>query len=169
MEVSCSWVSGGDQEAIITLTVKRMGYSTLKERQKQAIFSFVNGRDVFVVLPTGFGKSLCYGCLPLVFDTLRKHEGSVVIVVSPLVALMKDQVDFFSSKGLTAVKADGCCKESYRDIVGGKYQLVFISPEAILSHQKWRRLLLLEVYQRNLVALVIDEAHCMRNWCVTCP
>ena len=60
MEVNCSQVSDGEKEVIITLTAKQMGYSTLKEKQKQAILSFVNGRYVFVVLPTGFGKSLCH-------------------------------------------------------------------------------------------------------------
>ena len=53
---------------------------------------FVDGRDVFVMLPTGSGKSLCYTALPSVFDILRGKDGHIVIVVSPLVALMKDQV-----------------------------------------------------------------------------
>ena len=79
---------------------------------------------------------------------------------------MKDQVDFFTSKGLKAVKVEGCTKEKYEDIINGKCHLIFISPEAILSHHKWRKLLLLEAYQKNLVALVIDEAHCVRNWYV---
>ena len=57
---------------------------------------------MFVVLPTGYGKSLCYGCLPAAFDSLRSEVKSVVIVISPLVALMKDQVKVFQSKGLPA-------------------------------------------------------------------
>ena len=52
----------------------------------------MKGRDVFAVLPTGYGKSLCYGCLPLVFDRLHDgEERSIVVVVSPLIAIMKDQ------------------------------------------------------------------------------
>ena len=67
-----------------------MGYEGMKSEQLQIVESFVTGHDVSVrVLPTGYGKSLCYACLPLVF----KPSGfSIVLVVSPLVALMKDQV-----------------------------------------------------------------------------
>ena len=60
------------------------------------------GRDVFVALPTGYGKSLCYCCLPRVVDLVRSVEKqSIVVVVSPLIALMKDQVAACHSKGLT--------------------------------------------------------------------
>ena len=66
----------------------------MKPEQLQVVEAFVKGHDVFGVLPTGFGKSLCYACLPLVFDKLlQKPQGSsIVLVVSPLVAIMKDQV-----------------------------------------------------------------------------
>ena len=71
-----------------------MGYEGMKSEQLQIIEAIVTGHDVFGVLPTGYGKSLCYACLPLVFDCLlQKSNGfSIVLVVSPLVALMKDQV-----------------------------------------------------------------------------
>ena len=70
-----------------------MGYSCLRPLQEEAVRRFVEGRDVLVSFPTGGGKSLCYSVLPLVFDKLRKTAGqSLVIVVSPLIALMKDQV-----------------------------------------------------------------------------
>ena len=65
----------------------------LRPLQEEAVRRFVEGRDVFVSFPTGGGKSLCYSVLPLVFDKLRKTAGqSLVIVASPLIALMKDQV-----------------------------------------------------------------------------
>ena len=65
----------------------------LKDKQKEAIFSFVNGRDYFVILPTGYGKTLCYVLLPYVFDHLRgKTRSSIVICVLPLISLMMDQV-----------------------------------------------------------------------------
>ena len=72
-------------------------------RAHGVISSFVSGKDVFVALPTGFGKSLCYGCLPGVFTKLFKKDKSIAIVVSPLTALMQDQVDVFKRKGLSAV------------------------------------------------------------------
>ena len=76
-----------------------LGYHTLKEEQLKIVTAFIQGRDVFAVLPTGYGKSLCYGCLPLAFDKLRAEtetsqpsSGSIVVVVTPLTAIMKDQV-----------------------------------------------------------------------------
>ena len=77
--------------------------------QGQAIREFLLGRDVFVSLPTGEGKSLCYASLPLEFDWIKEHHvrttisenvsSSIVVVVSPLTALMKDQVESFSKRG----------------------------------------------------------------------
>ncbi len=77
-----------------TAAARCLGYSEMKLQQLQVVEAFVKGYDVFGVLPTGYGKSLCYACLPLVFDTLhQKPQGSaIVLVVSPLIAIMKDQV-----------------------------------------------------------------------------
>ncbi len=71
-----------------------LGYRQMKPQQFRVVESFLKGHDVFGVLPTGFGKSLCYACLPIVFDKLlHKPQGtSIVLIVSPLVAIMKDQV-----------------------------------------------------------------------------
>ena len=136
-----------------------MGYPTLKEKQKQAILYL----GCFCHYAHGIWQEPAIDTYLQCLTRCKNIKGSVLL----LYLLMKHQVDFFLSKGLAAIKADRCSKESYRDIVNGKYQLVFISSEAILSHKKWRRLLLLEVYQKNLVALVIDEAHCVRN-CMVC-
>ena len=54
-----------------------LGYTIIKEKQKEVILNFVLGRDVFAALPTGYGNSLCYGCLPGVFDRVRSREGSI--------------------------------------------------------------------------------------------
>ena len=79
-------------KAIAGTVAKELGYRQLKPDQADVIEAFVKGRDVFAVLPTGYGKSLCYGCLPLVFDRLHGgEERSIVVVVSPLIAIMKDQ------------------------------------------------------------------------------
>lgn len=74
-----------------------------------AVLGFINGDDVFVCLPTGYGKSLCYYCLPSVFDMMSHctYPWSIVIVVSPLSALMHDQVESLKNKGLSAVVAMG--------------------------------------------------------------
>ena len=75
-------------EAVIT----SLGYSHLKEEQRVVIRSFLLGSDVFAILPTGFGKSLCYACLPNIFDKLYGVNNSVIIVISPLTSIMKTQV-----------------------------------------------------------------------------
>ena len=71
-----------------------LGYTQMKVQQLQVVESLVSGNDVFGVLPTGFGKSLCYACLLLVYDRLlqKPHRFSIVLIVTPLVAIMKDQV-----------------------------------------------------------------------------
>ena len=68
----------------------------------KAIRELVLGKDVFVSLPTGSGKSLCYAALPYVFDTLRARDDSIVVVVCPLQAIMEDQVSKYTCKGLKA-------------------------------------------------------------------
>jgi superfamily II DNA helicase RecQ len=81
------------------------GIINLKKHQRDAITAFMNGRDTFVSLPTGFGKSFIYGCLPKAFDLMLGHDSStssLVLVVCPLKALMKDQADAFKSLGVNA-------------------------------------------------------------------
>ena len=81
-----------------------VGITALKPEQEQAILAFVNGTDVFVCLPSGYWKSLCYGLLPKVYDALRGVvKKSVVMVVSTLISLMKDHVTSFEAKGTTAM------------------------------------------------------------------
>jgi len=147
--------------------VHHLGFTQTKQEQRDAIISFVQGKDVFVNLPTGFGKSLCYGCLPLIFDRHNGTSGSIALVISPLVALMQDQVDGFSSRGLKCARVGNCTEEMKQKILDGEYQLVFVSPEALLATRRWRKMLLSPIYQNNLIAVVVDEAHCVRNWLVS--
>lgn len=87
---------------VVENAAKEMGYTVLREKQKEAILGFLRGRDVFVSRPTG---SLCYSVLPKVFDTLKKKGAkSFAIVVSRLISLMKDQPHSLKSKGITATK-----------------------------------------------------------------
>ena len=155
---------------IVGRAASSLGYSKLKPEQEQAILAFVSGKDVFVALPTGYGKSLCFGLLPRVFDLLRGVEKqSVVIVVSPLVALMKEQAAFFSSKGISAASISDkddheSTKETRRGIRRGEFQLVFLSPEALFATLEWRRMLSTDLYRTNLVGFIVDEAHCVKKW-----
>ena len=72
-----------------------LGYSSLKEHQIEVVLAVAGGRDVFAVLPTGYGKSLCYTCLPGLFDSMLDphiHARSIVVVLTPLTAIIQDQV-----------------------------------------------------------------------------
>ena len=82
-------MSEAEINVALATALAKMGYAELRPKQEAAV---IGGEDVFVSLPTGSRKSLCYSLLPLVFDKLRNVDGkSVVVVVSPLIALMKDQ------------------------------------------------------------------------------
>ena len=73
----------------------KLGY-VMKEEEVVAVKAILEGKDIFVVLPTGYGKSLCYMALPFLFDTMGSEEGSIIIVVTPLTAIIKDQVKIIS-------------------------------------------------------------------------
>ena len=90
---------------------------SITDNQREIIFNFIRGKDVFVSLPTGAGKSLCFAVLPYLFDLLKSRlssvgelaaeERSIVVVVSPLISLMKDQVAKFSERGLACTFVGG--------------------------------------------------------------
>ncbi len=156
------------QLGIIRKAAHSLGYSSLKKEQEEAIAAFISGNDVFVSLPTGYGKSLCFALLPVVFDILRrvqKHE-CIVMVVSLLSTLMKDQVGAFTSVEMTAVfvNDESASREQKRKITHGECQLVFISPEALFKTVEWRGMLSNDVYRKNLVGFIVDEAHCVKKW-----
>lgn len=121
---------------LITQSASYYGYADLKPEQKTVLKSFLQGKDVFVSLPTRYGKSLCYALLPSIFNTLKglTDKTSICLVVSPLIALMKDQASFFTQKGISACFVsdnESTDKECKRNIHKGEFQLVFISPEAL--------------------------------------
>ncbi len=149
----------------LEVATKELGYKELRPNQEAAIRNFLGGKDVFVSLPTGAGKSLCYSLLPRVYDELRQTPySSIVIVVSPLIALMKDQVKSMTRRGVRAVYAAELSEEGITEIVEGKQQLIFMSPETLLTNSKWRDIIQSPLFQENLLALVVDEAHCVTKW-----
>ena len=83
---------GGERDSNCKVAVEAAGYRSLKEKQIEVIVNLVKGNDIFAVLPIGYGKSLCNICRPKVYDCLLKTQGSIVIVVTPLIAIIKDQV-----------------------------------------------------------------------------
>ena len=124
---------------------------------------FLRERDVFVSLPTGSGKSVCYCLLPLVFDFLRHNARAqcIVVIVSPLIALMQDQVRAMRERGVSAVNA-GMADDELAE--SADFQLVFLSPESLFTDDRWRDMLQGAVYQKRLVGLVVDEAHCVKKY-----
>ena len=114
-----------DIDKALDVASRRMGYERLFPKQREAVEAFISGRDVFVCLPTGYRKSFCYGCLPIVFDCLRGQTSSIVVVVTPLVAIMKEKALNFEKKGLTAVYITGrsndvtcCCTVQHSPVTG---------------------------------------------------
>lgn len=142
-----------------------LGFS-LKDEQKEALKSFVLKKDVFAVLPTGYGKSLIYQLASLVAKRMELSENPLVIIVSPLIALMDDQVKEASNFGITAMQLGS---DKLEEIRTGRCQLVFGSPEAWLMQRKWRDVLATKVFQDNLLEVVVDEAHLqmVRGFCYT--
>ena len=151
-------------EQQIDIIGARLGYQ-LQGKQKEAIIAYTSGKDTFVALPTGYGKSLIYGCLPLVFDSIRGlvPGTSLALVVCPLKALMKDQTERFRQLGITAAYADEA-QVSMERFARGDFQLIFISPECLYKGRTWRTLLKSDLYKERLVAFIIDEAHLIKNW-----
>jgi len=118
---------------------------------------FLSGKDVFASLPTSYDKSLCYACMPHAFDCMRGREGSIVICVSPLTSLMIDQRAKFVPRGLLAefvgeTQCDPLALDSVRE---GRVQLLFISPESILSNPQWQDMLRIATYRDNLTGFVV--------------
>ena len=110
------------------------------------------------------GAASPYGNLPLVFDHLKNDSKnkSIVVVVSPLKALMLDQVHLFSTKGVDSVYvSDSEAGEACEAVTTGSVSLIFVSPESLLGCCKWREMFRSPIYKRNLMRLVMDEAHCI--------
>ena len=118
-----------EQDKIIMDASVSFGYNELKVEQHKALKAFVEGRDVFVALPTSYGKSLCYALLHAIFDSKKElvEKTSICMTVSPLIAWMKDQSNFFIKKGIPGFVSDieSINKDMKRKIRKGECQLDF--------------------------------------------
>ena len=147
-------------ESIKTVLKKIPSITSLKSEQLNALKAFLQGRDVFGFLPTGFGKSLIYQLAPLVLEEMGQ-EKPIIIVVSPLVALMEDQIKEAAKFGVTALQLGVHCE---RDIMDGNCSIVFGSPEAWLTTEKWRTMLGSKPYKDRICGIVVDEVHVTYKW-----
>ena len=135
----------------------RFGLEQFRPGQREVIDQVLEGRDILCVMPTGGGKSLCYQLPALLL-------GGVTLVVSPLIALMKDQVDGLLARGLRATLLNSTLDPSEQktrldEIMAGRYDLVYVAPERFRSGR------FVEAMARLKPSLLaVDEAHCISEW-----
>ncbi len=133
------------------------GYSSFRPLQREICETALAGRDVFALLPTGGGKSLCFQLPALARDGLT-------VVVSPLIALMKDQVDQLQASGVAATFLNSSldadeARSRLRGLHRGEYRLLYAAPERLML-EGWQE----NLKNWNVTALAIDEAHCVSEW-----
>jgi len=144
-------------DPILDLLRDRFGHGGFRGGQREVVEGLLAGRSMLAVFPTGGGKSLCYQLPALLLE-------GITLVVSPLIALMKDQVDALREKGVAAARLDSSLeREDYEAVVSslgdGSLKLLYVAPER-LSNEGFRARL-----KKLPIALVaIDEAHCISEW-----
>lgn len=148
------------RQALSSALKEYFGFDKFKGNQEEIIYNLLDGRDTFVLMPTGGGKSLCYQLPALLSD-------GTAIVVSPLIALMKNQVDamrnfsaddniaHFLNSSLTRAAVDGV----KADVMSGKTKLLYVAPESLTKEEN------IEFLQKVKISFyAIDEAHCISEW-----
>jgi ATP-dependent DNA helicase RecQ len=133
------------------------GFNEFREGQREVVETLLRGESAAAVFPTGGGKSLCYQLPALEWS-------GVTLVVSPLIALMKDQIDALAARNIRAARLDSSLDfEEYMEVVNGvrdgSLRLLYVSPERF-NNERFRELIL----QANVALFAIDEAHCISEW-----
>ncbi len=139
------------------LLKKYYGYESFRNGQKEIITHILNKEDVLGVMPTGAGKSICYQIPALLLD-------GITIIISPLISLMKDQVDNLKTLGISATYINSLLSsEEYIDIIKniklGKYKIIYVAPERINNKN------FIDILNSINVSMIgVDEAHCVSQW-----
>lgn len=141
---------------LLRLLKKFFGYTSFRLLQGEVIERTIQGKDSLVLMPTGGGKSICYQ-LPAIYLP------GITIVISPLIALMKDQVEGLIANGIPAAALNSMQPEEERQqikqlCVQGKIKLLYVSPERLMSEMDYL------LHRLNLSLIAIDEAHCISQW-----
>lgn len=136
---------------------KYFGYNSFRRGQEKIIDEILSGRDVLAIMPTGGGKSLCYQIPSLILD-------GVTIVISPLISLMKDQVDTLNSIGINSVFLNSSLSTyEFNEVINGiedkKYKIIYVAPERLHSNE-----FITVITQVKIAQVAIDEAHCVSQW-----
>ncbi len=145
------------QQELLPLLKQYFGFTSFRPLQKEIIDDVLAGKDVFALLPTGGGKSLCFQLPSLV-------RPGLTLVISPLISLMKDQVDAMQAGGVAATLlnsslAAGESRKRTRELHEGAYRLLYVAPERALMPA-----FLNEIKNWNINLIAIDEAHCVSEW-----
>ncbi len=145
------------RQAIYDILHRYWGYDTFRPMQEEIIMSVLSGRDTLGLMATGGGKSLTFQVPALAMD-------GVCIVITPLIALMKDQVDNLRRRGIKAAMiASGMTRRernvAFENCINGAYKFLYVSPERLSTEMFQNRL-----REMNVSLLVIDEAHCISQW-----
>ena len=139
------------------LLERHFGYRSFRPQQQEVIEHVLNGNDAIVLMPTGGGKSICFQLPALAFDGLT-------VVISPLIALMKDQVQALQGNGIAAAFLNSSLtyneeQEINRELRSGGMKLLYVSPERLFQQGFLERL-----EDLNVKLFAIDEAHCISSW-----
>ena len=142
------------------------GHSDFRGRQAEIIARILQKQHALVIMPTGMGKSLCYQIPALVLANTPASNGPrpLTLVISPLIALMKDQVDALRRKGVEAAVINSSLQrhereQRYAGVRDGEFDLLYVTPE------RFRKQEFLEVInQRTIALMAVDEAHCISEW-----
>lgn len=140
---------------LLTILKKHFGFDSFRDKQKKIIESLLNGKDCLVVMPTGGGKSICYQLPALLMDR-------TTLVISPLIALMKDQVDGLRANGIAAAFFNSSQSSSEQQFLLGKVgtnelKLLYVAPESLSA-------LSAILNENHIGCIAIDEAHCISSW-----
>lgn len=145
----------------VELLKQHFGYTSFRRSQARIIDHVASGKHAMVVMPTGMGKSLCYQIPAL---AMEPEVGDLVLVLSPLIALMQDQVDSMVRRGIDAAFINSSLdretrQQRYEEVADGKFKLLYVTPE------RFRKPEFLDVLGRRKVGLLaVDEAHCVSQW-----
>ena len=150
--------------AQVSLLQKYFGFNNFRSGQNEAVQHILSGYNTLVIMPTGAGKSLIYQYAALALREKVGKPRAVTLVISPLISLMKDQVDRLQEHGITAIYINSMLsvaeqQKRSNDILQGRYALVYVAPERLRQSSFMRILQSLEIQ-----LFVIDEAHCISTW-----